>query len=152
MSSDPAITPGAFDSILLAQEIEHMGRADAKLWCGRTCRMGGQMERCSSYVAGAALRERSDAHLVCNSVRIHRAVRACLAQTRKILELPVPRWAGRPFIFNEFCVKATKPSGPSAPSRHLNQVSRDDEAVADPPPLRDEADQRERCSYDHPLP
>lgn len=109
LSSDRA-TPGSFDSILLAHVIEHMDRDDAEALV-------------QSYLP--YLRPGGAVFFICPQERAYAtdpthvwfATGADLIELSKAVGLepgrswsfPFPRWAGEVFIYNEFCVRATKP-------------------------------------------
>ncbi len=103
--------PEAFDSILLAHVIEHMDEAAAR-------------ELLSAYLP--YLRPGGKVFFICpqergyasDSTHVRWTTGDDLARLARDVGLvpgpwfsfPFPRWAGKPFVYNEFCLLATKPA------------------------------------------
>ena len=103
--------PGSFDSLLVAHVIEHMTAAEARTLMREYVeylRPGGRVffvcpqER--GYASDATHVEFVDGEGLCRL-----AVDVGL-QPQRSFSFPFPRFAGRAFIYNEFCVLATKPA------------------------------------------
>ena len=107
----PLRVPEAFDGILLAHVIEHMTRADGLALLRDYLpylRPGGKVFFVCPQERGYA----SDATHVWFATGDDLAEpgpRVGL-QPEPWFSFPFPRWAGKPFLYNEFCLLATKPT------------------------------------------
>ena len=107
----PLRVPESFDGILLAHVIEHMTRAEGIA----LLRDYLPYLRPSGKVFFVCPQERgyaSDATHVwfATGDDLAELAREVGLQPASWFSFPLPRWAGKPFIYNEFCLLATKPS------------------------------------------
>ena len=106
----PLRVPESFDGILLAHVIEHMNRADGNALLRDYLpylRPGGKVFFVCPQERGYA----SDATHVWFATGDDLAglARGVGLQPEPWFSFPLPRWAGKPFIYNEFCLVARKP-------------------------------------------
>jgi SAM-dependent methyltransferase len=105
--------PESFDGILLAHVIEHMTRADGIALLREYLpylRPGGRVFFVCPQERGYA----SDATHVwfATGDELVSLAREVGLQPEPWFSFPFPRWAGKPFLYNEFCLRATKPEDP----------------------------------------
>ncbi len=102
--------PGSFDGMLLAHVIEHMGREEAQALAREYLpylRPGGKVFMLCPQERGFAsdpthVQFTTDEDLVALS-------RSLGLVPGKPYSFPFPRWAGKPFIYNEFCLLSVVP-------------------------------------------
>ncbi len=102
--------PESFDAILLAHVIEHMSEADAVALLNDylpCLRPGGKVFFICPQERGYA----SDPTHVrfTSGDDLAGLSRAVGLHPQPWFSFPLPRWAGKPFIYNEFCLLALKP-------------------------------------------
>ena len=107
----PLRVPESFDGILLAHVIEHMTRAEGVALLRDYLpylRPGGKVFFVCPQERGYA----SDATHVwfATGEDLADLAREVGLQPEPWFSFPFPRWAGKPFIYNEFCLLATKPA------------------------------------------
>ena len=107
----PLRVPDSFDGILLAHVIEHMTEADGLALLREYLpylRPGGRVFFVCPQERGYA----SDATHVrfTTGEDLARLAREVGLQPEPWFSFPFPRWAGKPFLYNEFCLRATKPA------------------------------------------
>ena len=103
--------PESFDGILLAHVVEHMSRADAAALLRDYLpylRPGGEVFFVCPQERGYA----SDSTHVwfATGEGLADLAREVGLQPEPWFSFPFPRWAGKAFIYNEFCLLATKPA------------------------------------------
>lgn len=103
----PGVTPGSFDSMLLAHVVEHMTEADAVALVGEYLpylRPGGRVAWITPQEKGYPT---DPTHVRFVGYPELDALAAKLGLTvERRLSFPFPRWAGRAFAYNEFVVVA----------------------------------------------
>jgi len=107
----PLRVPESFDGILLAHVIEHMTEADGLALLRDYLpylRPGGKVFFVCPQERGYA----SDATHVrfTTGEDLADLSREVGLQPQPWFSFPFPRWAGKPFLYNEFCLLATKPT------------------------------------------
>jgi len=107
--------PEAFDGMLLAHVIEHMTADDARQLLAAYLpylRPGGRVFLVCPQERGYA----SDPTHVrfTDGEALTELASAVGLEPRPWFSFPFPRWAGRAFIYNEFCLLATKPLRPAS--------------------------------------
>ena len=107
----PLRVPDSFDGILLAHVVEHMSRADAVALLRDYLpylRPGGKVFFVCPQERGYA----SDSTHVwfATGEGLAELAREVDLQPGRWFSFPFPRWAGKAFIYNEFCLLATKPA------------------------------------------
>ena len=107
----PLRVPESFDGILLAHVIEHMTEADGLALLRDYLpylRPGGKVFFVCPQERGYA----SDATHVrfTTGEDLADLSREVGLQPQPWFSFPFPRWAGKPFLYNEFCLLATKPA------------------------------------------
>ena len=110
-ADSPERRPEAFDGILLAHVIEHMDELEAEALLGSYLpylRVGGRVLFICPQERGYA----SDPTHVrfADGADLERLATRCGLRPDKWFSFPFPRWTGKLFIYNEFCVRATKAS------------------------------------------
>ena len=103
--------PDSFDGILLAHVVEHMSRADAVALLRDYLpylRPGGKVFFVCPQERGYA----SDSTHVwfATGEGLADLAREVGLQPGRWISFPFPRWAGKAFIYNEFCLLATRPA------------------------------------------
>lgn len=101
--------PGAFDSILLAHVIEHLDEAAAEALLADYLpylKPGGRLMMICPQEKGYA----SDATHVrfADGAVLTQLSKAAGLRPARWFSFPFPRWAGKLFIYNEFCLVASK--------------------------------------------
>ena len=107
----PLRVPESFDGILLAHVIEHMTEADGLALLRDYLpylRPGGKVFFVCPQERGYA----SDATHVrfTTGEDLAELARDVGLEPQPWFSFPFPRWAGKPFVYNEFCLLATKPT------------------------------------------
>ena len=107
----PLRAPESFDGILLAHVIEHMTEADGLALLRDYLpylRPGGKVFFVCPQERGYA----SDATHVrfTTGEDLAQLAREVGLEPQPWFSFPFPRWAGKPFLYNEFCLLATKPT------------------------------------------
>ena len=107
----PLRVPDSFDGILLAHVVEHMSRAEAVALLRDYLpylRPGGKVFFVCPQERGYA----SDSTHVwfATGEGLADLAREVGLQPGRWFSFPFPRWAGKAFIYNEFCLLATKPA------------------------------------------
>ncbi len=102
--------PAAFDGMLLAHVVEHMTNEEAASLLNDYLpylRPGGKVFFVCPQERGLAS-DPTHVEFADGAALTALAQRVGL-RPRPWFSFPFPRWAGRPFIYNEFCLLATKP-------------------------------------------
>jgi SAM-dependent methyltransferase len=102
--------PGAFDGMLLAHVIEHLSDAEAVALLGDYLpylRPGGRVFFVCPQERGYAS-DPTHVRFTTGDDLAELAHHVGLVP-RPWFSFPFPRWAGRPFVYNEFCLLAVKP-------------------------------------------
>ena len=107
----PLRVPESFDGILLAHVIEHMTEAERVPCCATTCPTCDRGARCSSCARRSAATPATRRTCGSRPATTWRSLaREVGLQPEPWFSFPFPRWAGKPFLYNEFCLLATKPT------------------------------------------
>ncbi len=109
--ASPLRVPESFDGILLAHVIEHMTRAEGLALLRDYLpylRPGGKVFFVCPQERGYAS-DPTHVWFATGDDLAGLARDVCL-QPEPWFSFPFPRWAGKPFIYNEFCLLATKPA------------------------------------------
>jgi SAM-dependent methyltransferase len=102
--------PGTFDGMLLAHVIEHLSAAEAVALLGDYLpylRPGGRVFFVCPQERGYAS-DPTHVRFTTGDDLAEMARQGGLVP-RPWFSFPFPRWAGRPFVYNEFCLLAVKP-------------------------------------------
>ena len=112
---------GAFDSLLLAHVIEHMDERPGvalRAYLPYLDRRPGVLH----LPARARICQRPDPRSLHERRRLAALAEGAGLTVQRSYSFPFPRWTGKVFTYNEFCVVARKPDGNQVISRYSTRL------------------------------